>query len=235
MNALELMRLYVATANRFEPGGRMVETNDGLGTPAPRLFFGRTAEGNCWYFGRDLGSDVVDTLGALLVAEPVGERLLDPAACETGLLKILNTHASENFVESRVESGPFYWFRDPVVPVGASLELDADKTEKLTDELESWRSAVPYYRPFVVSLEGDSAAAVCASVRSTETAYVAGCETESRYRRRGHAASAVSGWAKAVQERDAIAFYNTDWENIASQRTAVAAGAVIFGVALVVF
>ena len=231
MDALELMRLYIVTANRINDRGQLLETNDGLGSPSPRVFFGQTIDGACWYCRHDLASTVADAVDGLLATEGEAESLATGPLCQDDLVKVLGAEDDE----MHVESGPFYWFRDPVVPIGQTTQLKAEEAGLLTGELQSWNDAVPFYRPFVASFEVRDVAAICASVRSTSSAHIAGCETESKYRRRGHALNVVSAWARAVQDLDAIAFYNTDWSNVASRHTAVAAGAVQFGVAVAVF
>jgi RimJ/RimL family protein N-acetyltransferase len=140
--------------------------------------------------------------------------------------KLLEDHAP---VE-QVSAGPAYWLPTPLAaPAEQSLALDASTAHLLRGGLEDWIPDVPHQRPFHVALADDHAVAVCASVRITPAAHEAGVETLPAYRRRGHALTAVAGWANAVAALGALPLYSTSWENEASQGVAARLGARLIG------
>ncbi|MCB1645772.1 MAG: hypothetical protein KDI36_09975 [Pseudomonadales bacterium] len=192
-----------------------------------------TPDGPCWYFGSQLASEDVDFLQALTAQADHSYVPETPAQlkCLDEIIERLNV----SNVTHRIEAGPYYWFPQAVSMPGPAELLDPADACRLTGELEAWRDAAAYYRPFAVSLEGAEIAAVCCSVRRRARAHIAGCETEPAYRRRGHAARAVSHWAEAVLRQNAVPFYNTSWENTASQKTAMATGAIQFAAGIAIY
>ena len=61
-------------------------------------------------------------------------------------------------------------------------------------------------------------------MRVSPAVHCAGVETHLDFRRRGHAADAVAGWAFAVRALGAAPFYSTSWDNLASQAVAARLG-----------
>ena len=80
-----------------------------------------------------------------------------------------------------------------------------------------------------VSLDSGKAVSICASVRITETAHVAGVETSVGFRRQGRGSDVVVAWATEVIASGATAFYSTSWQNQASRCLAQRVGFRRFG------
>ncbi len=74
---LELMYLQVQNLFRLDGEGRLLSTNEAPPFTAPRLFLGRTVEGNVWRLRHDLPSEQAKALTALLGAEPAPAGLED--------------------------------------------------------------------------------------------------------------------------------------------------------------
>jgi len=219
-----LIELYSETNCLLDERGRTVALNDGLRSPLGRFSFRRTGVGNSWLFRYDLCHQTVMTMESLCLQEPIRDPLDQPPIFFNDYMRLLDADYSSD----AVGSGPFYWFADAIDPTGHAIEIDSSNIDLLRGELEPWTRAVPHYQPFRASIQDGRAVSVCASVRRTKLAHVAGCETDSAYRGRGHASSAVSSWACAVQQQGAVPFYNTDWGNVASQRVAQGLGARLF-------
>jgi hypothetical protein len=64
---------------------------------------------------------------------------------------------------------------------------------------DDWLADIGYRQPFCAVVKDNRAVSICASVRITDAVHEAGVETLAGHRRRGHAASAVAGWALTVR------------------------------------
>jgi hypothetical protein len=139
---------------------------------------------------------------------------------------VLSLHApAEN-----IWAGPVYMFTHGVMPSIPPIAIDQDNAHLLREGFEDWLPDVPHRRPFMAVIEDGRAVSICASVRISAAVHCAGVETRVEYRRRGHAVSAVAGWARAVRSSGATAFYSTSWDNVASQRVAGRLGLLLVGV-----
>jgi RimJ/RimL family protein N-acetyltransferase len=110
--------------------------------------------------------------------------------------------------------------------------VTSDNATVLSPYLEDWRNDVSVSVPMAVVLEGGNAISVCCSVRVTPRAHEAGVETHRDFRGRGHAARAVSAWAKMVRDLDRLPLYSTSWENEPSRAVARKLDLIQFGVDL---
>ena len=232
MSAAERMAQYVETAFALDSAGRLLEVNDGLHSIAPRAFIAATAEGSVVYARHDLPEETFNQLHETAANEP---RWSDLKAGGLQIDAYRRAVAESGAPVLRLETGPFYWFpalrRDPA----RTTAVPTAENVTLSSGLAAWADALPHWRPVGVALEGGQAIAICASVRRSKSACVAGCETDVAFRGRGHGGEAVTRWVAAVQATERLAFYNTEWSNAASQRLAARAGAEPFGEGLHLF
>jgi RimJ/RimL family protein N-acetyltransferase len=224
MDARQLMRLHVAALFAQDADGRLVVVNEPNGRPAPRFFFGRTAQGNAWWARHDLDEALADELEAVCRAESViGDLVADPALVERlSAILTLSAHVE------RVWVGPAF-----VCPESSDNEsavrVDRTNADLLSPYLEDWRVDAEEGVPMAVSLKDGRAVSVCCSVRLSDGAHEAGVETHSDFRGRGHGARAVAEWANAVRGLERVPLYSTSWENESSRRLAARLGLVQFG------
>jgi hypothetical protein len=165
-------------------------------------------------------------LQALAADEPpLGDRW-DPPAHAAAYVRLLGTDTRT------FESGSelIYWFGADVAPGVPPVAIDESNAHLLRGGLEDWLPDVPHRQPMMAMIENGQAVSLCASVRITATSHEAGVETLPGYRRRGHAVSAVAGWAGAVRGRGVgMMFYSTSWENAASRAVAARLGLIPIG------
>lgn len=195
---------------------RLTATRDPTPRPAPRLFLGRSCEGNVWALRQDLDAATSAALRRLCTGEP---RLITPRAdsspdCRESVLELLAPVESEY-------RGPAY-----VLPDG--LPTDDRAREVAADERSLWCDAFPWLAaefdavaPVAIAFAGGRPAAICHSPRGrTALAAEAGVETLAPFRGQGLATAAVACWARAVQRSGRLALYSTSWDNAASRAIA---------------
>lgn len=211
-----LIESQLAVLLERDAQGRLVATRDPVARPAPRLFLGRSAEGNVWATRRDVDRETADALSLLCAAEPLLEspsRERVPA-CRDRALRLLGPPESE--------------YRGPCYALPASPVLDARAREIAPREAADLATIFPWLadeyeavRPVVIAFEDREPAAICCSPRGiTRRAAEAGVETLPAFRGRGLATAAVARWAYVVGRLGRIALYSTSWENAASQAVA---------------
>ena len=74
--------------------------------------------------------------------------------------------------------------------------------------------------PFFAIVDRDRAVSLCFTARLTARAAEAGVTTHPDHRGRGHAATVVAAWARAIRASGRIPLYSTSWTNAASQSVA---------------
>jgi len=199
----------------------MATANDGSGTRAPRVFLGRTPEGNRWL----LGDDVPQALGRELIRIAQAEPVIPDAehAPPSGEFRAALGNVEREYRGPAYQLPPIEQLPDHVRPVRpADFAALPDAFAWLRDELAI---AGPVHAAFV----GGHAVAICHSARSGPRAAEAGVETLPDMRGRGHGRAAVAGWARAVQAEGRLALYSTWWQNAPSRALADALGAIRYG------
>jgi len=205
--------------------GRLIATRDPSRRTAPRVFLGRSAEGNAWAVHRDVDPGTRAELELLLSAEPrlVAESIEQGPACRARARELLDPVELE--------------YRGPAYVLSEELPRDDRAREVTVDESSEWLEVFPWLAeefeavaPVVIAFEAGQPAAICHSPRGlTAAAAEAGVETVERFRGRGLATAAVASWARAVQRRGRLALYSTSWENKASQAVARRLSARLYG------
>jgi hypothetical protein len=90
----ELMDMHVRALFTHDARSRLLFVNEtGSGVPAPRLFFGRTRDGNLWRFRADLPESLVGELEALCADEPVSTEFDSQPLHLDAYVHLLEAHA----------------------------------------------------------------------------------------------------------------------------------------------
>ena len=90
------MELHTAALFHHDDAGRITGTNDGEPPGiAPRLYLGRTREGDVWRFRNDLPDDLVAELTNILETKPTTIDLWQPPVALPRLQNILTKYGCE--------------------------------------------------------------------------------------------------------------------------------------------
>lgn len=225
---LELMRLHVRTLFRFDAVGHMVGTNETPPMAAPRIYLGRTREGNLWHVRRDLPEDQAARLGSLLAREPALTERGEVPVCLAAAVAIL----AEDQPVAGIHRGPAFVFETAPPKRGGTRRLESGCAVRFHPQLREmgWTDAPDDSRqPFIVVEVDGSVVAICHSSRSTTEAAAAGVSTAPDYRGRGFGRRVVAGWAAEVIGEGRTAFYSTTWDNEASLAIARGLGLPFIG------
>ena len=165
---IQLEVLFTRTAD-----GRLIATRDPSPRPAPRVFLGRSAEGNAWAVHRDVDPRTRAELERLLSAEP---RLPEAGfgqgpRCGARVRELLSPVVAEH--------------RGPAYVLGDELPRD-DRARQITvDERFEWRVEFPWLAeefeavaPVAIAFESGRPAAICHSPRGLTAAGAAGPRLE---------------------------------------------------------
>lgn len=223
----ELMVIHIQALFTHDAQSRLLFVNEpGGGRPAPRLFLGRTREGNVWRFRADLPEALIEELEALCVDEPAGKEFHSTPRNFTAYVRLLETHAPVQ----EVWTGPACHFTEYLEPSRPLLALTETHAERLRGGFEALVVELSAWQPFLALVEEKRTVSVCRSVRITAAAHEAGVETLPDFRGKGYAQDVVAGWARVVQSMGAIPLYSTSWENTASQAVAKKLHLVRYGI-----
>jgi hypothetical protein len=216
----ELMDIHVNALYTHNNDSRLLFVNEPGGSvvPAPRLFLGRTRDGNIWRLRADLPKKLAGELNALCADEPFATSEFNepPRHFET-YIRLLE----KDFPVLKPGMGPAYHF--PPIPPAPSRPLytvTERNSQILRDGFEKLVEEIPTWQPFVALVEDDRAVSVCRSVRITKDAHEAGVETLPDFRGKDCAREVVAEWARQVRAAGAIPMYSTSWQNSASQAVA---------------
>lgn len=163
---------------------------------------------------------LVARLGELCRDEALGEVSRERPAREEAYLDLLGHQAPV----TQIWAGPVYRADAVPPPPRPPVAIHEGNADLLRSLFPDWLADVPHRRPFLAVVEDDRAVALCASVRISDAVHCAGVETHADYRRQGHAAAVVAGWAQAVRAFGATPFYSTSWDNLASRAVAARLG-----------
>lgn len=205
--------------------GRLTATRDPTPRPAPRLFLGRSGDGNVWALRQDLDAEASEALRRLYAAEP---RLITPRAdsspdCRELVLELLGP------VE-REYRGPAYVLPERLPTDDRAREVTADERSLWSDTFPWWAAEFDALSPVAIAFAGGQPAAICHSPRGrTAFAAEAGVETLAPFRGQGLAILAVACWARAVQRSGRLALYSTTWDHGASLAIARRLSARLYG------
>ena len=224
------MALQLDTLFERDAAGRLRAVRSTAPVPVPRVFLGRTLDGNVWAVRRDLPRSLAAQLDALLACEPVPV-VLDgtPPQVEAELRARLAEHAPALLRWQ----GPAFRFpaespasaADPLRP--ALARADAAGLARFAPLADDALDAI---EPCVLALDADDRpVAACHAARRGERACEAGVETLPEARGRGHARAVVAAWARAVRAGGREPLYSTSWDNLASRGVARSLGLIPYG------
>lgn len=222
----ELMAMHVRALFTHDARSRLLFVNEpGGGLPAPRLFLGRTRQGNLWRFRADLPKTLTGELEALCRDEPASDEFRSPPRHTAAYVRLLEAQAPVR----ELEAGPAYHFTECSEPARPPLALTDKDAGMLHGGFEDMVTELPSWQPFLALLDEGRAVSVCRSVRITPEAHEAGVETLPDFRGREYAKDVVAGWALLVRSLGAVPLYSTSWENTASQAVAKKMHLAIYG------
>jgi GNAT acetyltransferase len=233
LNDLELMELHTAALFNHDAQGRITGTNDGEPPGiAPRLYLGRTLDGNIWRFRDDVPDTFAAELTSILESEPNAADLRRPPETLTRLRDSLRRLGP---IES-VSIGPAFQFPSEIPVSGGVSTVNLSEIgivkEHFPDHFPWLASEFEIRRPITAVVRDGVAVSICFCARLTPEAAEAGVDTAEAYRGRGFAARVVSVWAAEVQHSGRIPMYSTSWDNVASQRVADKLGLILYGAEL---
>jgi hypothetical protein len=229
MSDLQLLELQVEALFTHDPAGRIAAINEPGGSPAPRVFLGRTRVGNLWRVRHDLPAATARRLGSLAAAEPVSDDLRAEPRNMAAFLEALRADQGAR----SVWSGPAYHFPNslpaPTAHVTRVTPADVHLLHRMDWDLEALAAEFGSWGPMAAVVEGDAAVSLCFSARLTERAAEAGVQTLEGYRGRGYAPAVVAVWTQAIRATGRIPLYSTSWDNRASQAVARKLGLMQYG------
>lgn len=226
---LKLMGLHIQALFTCDAKGRLLGINEPDPTTAspPRLFLGRTLEGNLWRFSADLPEELVSELNSLCSEEPpLGVDAKEPPIHAERYTRLLEPYAPIR----QTEAGPAYRFPKRLTANEVAVAVTQDNVECLRGGFEKLVEELPAWQPFVAVLRDEAAVSVCRSVRIISEVHEAGVETLAEFRGQGFAAAATAQWAEEVRALGAFPIYSTSWTNHASQAAARKLGLELYGV-----
>lgn len=222
---LDLITLQTAALYQFDAADRITNTNEPNPAPGPRLFLGRTNEGNIWRFGQHVSDDLAAELDGILRLEPIANDLERPVTCFDALLNILETDRPV----TTIWSGPAWSIPAGVVhPPGIETTSDLDP-DYVNESLPIFASDLAPTHPYAAVVADGRVVSVCSCARITRAVAEAGLRTVPAHRGRGYAAAVTAAWAAAVRATGRIPLYSTSWENTASRRVAAKIGLRPYG------
>jgi RimJ/RimL family protein N-acetyltransferase len=222
------MELQTTALFTHDAAGRIVAINETDGDPAPRLFLGRTRQGNVWRLRHDLPDEIAAELERILSSEPPLNDPRQPPTTLTALRDALSAHAP---VIDVVE-GPAWRFPETIPEPEDVVVIGPGNVAALRVHFPWSADHLDDLQPNMAILAEGVAIAVCSSVRLTPEVAEAGVYTLEAYRGRGYAAQVAAAWAAAVRASGRIPLYSTSWDNTASQTVARKLGLIFYGVDL---
>ncbi|MEX1158856.1 MAG: GNAT family N-acetyltransferase [Thermomicrobiales bacterium] len=219
------MAIRADTLFCFDARGRMLHSNEPSGRPAPRLFLGRTLEGDVVRFGASVPDTVARRLEEIVERLPPIADLSAPPPSLDVLREALTQHAPV----AVMGGGPAYRFPASIAALANVVQLTDANRDLVRDTFPFLYDELAGRQPCFAVLDDGAAVAVCISSRNGADAAEAGVETLAAYRGRGHAAAVTAAWGAAIRESGRIPLYSTAWENLASQGVARSVGLIVFG------
>jgi RimJ/RimL family protein N-acetyltransferase len=219
------MELKANALFTHDAAGRIVASNEPEGERAPRLFLGRTRNGNVWRFRDDLAAADVTELERLCRSEPPLREPRQRAAMYDAFCQVLSTRAPVDYVWE----GPC-WHFPTMLPAAEGVVVIGPEHREFLRAHYSWTADhLAAYWPCVAVVADDDVVSACFSARLTPAAAEAGVDTVEAFRGRGYAVRVAAAWANLVRQSGRVPIYSTSWDNAASQAVARKLGLLLFG------
>jgi RimJ/RimL family protein N-acetyltransferase len=230
------MEMQTAALFNYDDAGRITGTNDGEPPGvAPRLFLGRTRDGNIWRLRNDLPNALAAELASVLETEPTATDLRRPPATLARLRQYLSKEGSEE----SIYTGPAYQFPPELPESPEARIIDRSNIELVKEHFPGhypWLVEEFNIRQPIAAIVRDAVAvSICFSARMTSEAAEAGVDTAPDFRGLGFAPQIVSAWAEGVRRLSRVPLYSTSWDNAASQRVASKLGLIMYGADMSLF
>lgn len=222
------MELKANALFTHDAAGRILTSNETDPERAPRLFLGRTRDGNVWRFRDDLSPDVVTGLERICREEPPLTHPRQRPVMFDALRTVLEAQAPV----FDVWEGPAWHVPRPLPETGAAVAIGPENRELLEAHFPYAAEHLDEQWPvFAVVVDG-AAVSTCYSSRLTPVAAEAGAATVEDFRGRGYVGQAVAAWANTLLASGRVPIYSTSWDNAASQAVARKLGLPLFGAEL---
>lgn len=209
--------LHVETLFRLDCAGRLVETNERLARPAPRVFVARSPAGAVCRTRDDVADDLAAELMRLAHELPaLPERPGDVelyAAIEAALVR------GELPPRSRWHGPAFDFSTAPRRAGGEVVEITDDRSA-LVGPFAEFRDTLDHGPPFLAVVRDGAVVSACFSARLAPVSAEAGVETLAAHRGRGYAPAVVAAWRTAIEATGRTPLYSTSYDNAASRGVA---------------
>jgi RimJ/RimL family protein N-acetyltransferase len=220
------MDLQLSVLFRCDARGRIEAVTAPGAIPQPRVFLGRTLEGNLWRVRADLPADLAREAEAILASEPVAARLDGaPPASAPALRELLSRSAPV----TSAYAGPAFRFPEHLEAANDVVVVDETNADLLNPGFPDYYADVGDCAPYFVRVVDGRAVAICHYARRTPEAAEAGVDTLEEARRRGHASAVTRAWAASIRASGGLPLYSTQWTNTASRGVARRLGLIPYG------
>ena len=225
-DAPQWMLLHLAALYTYNKDGFITVKNLSSGHQQPRFHLMRSHQIVKCCFREDMPHKLISTLQNHVASEPLSVDLLSLPIFYDSYKTLLE--GDEPI--SAIWSGPVYHVPSINEQTPKEyIEINHNNRHLLSEGFENWAHGIEHRQPTIAILKDGKIAAICASVRTTQEAHVAGVETLPKYKNKGFAKTAVKRWSQAVQTLGKTALYSTSWENKASQGLANSLGLEFVG------
>jgi hypothetical protein len=222
---LELITLHTIALFKHDAGCRITGSNEPIPEPAPRLYIGRSPEGNVWRFGTSVPANLAARMDEVLRAEPPVTDLEAPPRCLQALSDLLGSHAPV----TDVSSGPAWLVpTDASAPDGVAITSSLSP-DQIRDADQLFASDVAPMLPYAAVVVDGQVASLCSCSRITPDVAEAGLVTVAEHRGHGYAVAVTATWAAAVRATGRLPLYSTSWDNHASRRVAAKLNLRLYG------
>lgn len=214
---LSQLALDAATTFILDSQSRILRENDPDGSPGPRFFLSRCAQGALTFVRHDVSAEIATALGLLALRAPF------PSAEAAALLAreapVVSTTASLIYALPHAPHSALAGFVFSGAADGAQLlaQMQSNGVPRhLADA--GFLSTADFWEPWIVAQVEGEIAAMAFTARLSAAGAAVGVYTFPAYRRRGLAAAVTEAWSALPDLRPRTLFYSHDADNSSSRR-----------------